>query len=72
MQSLTTFTRSLSSLATAGFGNPIFSTLEAGASIGLAILAIVLPLATALLLLVLLYIVARKAVFRKKAVAEAA
>ena len=72
VQSLTTFTRSLSSLATGGFGNPIVSTLEAGASVGMAVLAIVLPLAAAFLLLVMLYIVARKLIFRKGAAAEAA
>ena len=54
VQGLTTITRQVSSFATGGFGNPIFSTFEAGASIFMTLLAIFVPLmaAGAMLLLV--------------------
>ncbi len=68
VQGLTTVTRQASSLATAGFGNPILSTLENGASIAMAVLAIVLPFVAAFCLLVLLYFAARKIFFKKAAV----
>ena len=71
VQGLTTITRQLSTLATAGFGNPVFSTFEAGASIGLAVIAITLPIAAAVILLLLVYFAAKKIFFREKT-AEAA
>ena len=56
VQGLTTITRQISSLATAGFGNPLVSTMEAGASVVMGVLAIFVPfVAIALLLLGLLY-----------------
>ncbi|MEM6797356.1 MAG: DUF4126 domain-containing protein [Acidobacteriota bacterium] len=54
VQGLTTVTRQISSLATAGFGNPLVSTVEAAASIFVAALAILAPLLAVILLLVLL------------------
>ena len=45
VQGATTFARSVSSVATAGFGNPILSTAEAGASVVMTFLAIMAPLA---------------------------
>lgn len=52
VQGATTFARSVSSLATAGFGNPILSTLEACAAVVTTFLAVVAPLAAVILLLV--------------------
>lgn len=75
VQGLTTIARQLSTLATAGFGNPLFSTAEAGASLGMALLALLLPVAAAsliLVLLVLLYLAAKKLLSRKRTAAAAA
>jgi len=44
VKSLTTITRGASSLATGGLGNPIVSTTETSASIGVSVLAILFPL----------------------------
>ncbi len=64
VQGLTTVTRGISSMATAGFGNPVFSTVEAGASIVMTVLAIVLPLVAVFGVLVLLYVAVKKIFFR--------
>ena len=66
VQGLTTITRQISSLATAGFGNPLVSTLEAGASIFFTFLAIIFPFAAVFLLLVGLGYGAKKLIFRSK------
>lgn len=71
VQGLTAVTRQMSSLATAGFGNPLFSTAEAGASIGLSLLAILAPAVAAVLLLVLFYFGVKK-IFLRKPLPEAA
>lgn len=71
VQGLTALTRQLSTLATAGLGNPIFSTAEAAASVGLAMLAIFVPLIAAFTLLVLLFLGVRKILSRRKTAAEA-
>ncbi|MCG8459862.1 MAG: DUF4126 domain-containing protein [Holophagales bacterium] len=65
VQGLTTVTRQISSLATAGFGNPLVSTAEAGLSIGMTILAIVAPLVAVAALLVGLAYGARKLLARR-------
>jgi len=65
VQGVTTLTRQLSSLATAGFGNPIFSTVEAGASVGFALLAIVVPVLAVACLLLLAFFGARKLLARR-------
>lgn len=64
IQGLTAVTRQFSSLATGGFGNPIFSALEAGASIVMTVLAIVVPMVAALGVLILLFVAAKKIFFR--------
>ncbi len=64
VQGLTAVTRQFSSLATAGFGNPLLSTFEAGASVGLTILAILVPLAAVFGVLVLLFFAVKKIFFR--------
>jgi len=50
VQVLTTGTRGASTLTTAGFGNPVVSTAEAGGSLATSILAIVAPLFTMVLI----------------------
>ncbi len=64
IQGLTTVTRSLSSMSTAGFGNPLISTAEAGASIVMTILSIVVPFVAAFGALVLLFYAIKKIFFR--------
>ncbi len=62
-QAVTSLTRLTSTAATAGFGNPVVSTAEAGGSLGLSLLSIALPIvaaAVALMLLALLYWPGRK------------
>jgi hypothetical protein len=44
VQAMTTLTRQFSSVATAGFGNPIVATAEAGLSVALSMAAIFIPL----------------------------
>jgi hypothetical protein len=57
VQAFTSLTRVASSAATAGLGNPVVSTVEAGGSVALSVAAIAMPLvalavvATALVLL---------------------
>lgn len=64
IQGLTTVTRQFSTLATAGLGNPIFSTFEAGASLGMTLLAIFVPIAAVIGLLLLIFFGARKVLIR--------
>lgn len=72
VQGLTTVTRHISSLATAGFGNPLVSTAEGGLAIFMSVLAIVVPLLAVLLVLTLLFFAVKKIFFRKKASGEPA
>ena len=67
VQGLTTVTRGFSSMATAGLGNPLVSTAEAGASVVLTILAIVVPIAATVVLLILLFVAAKRIFFRSTA-----
>lgn len=60
VQSLTTITRGASSLSTAGLGNPVISTTETTASIGISILAILFPLFIGSLILIFLIWVGKK------------
>ena len=66
VQGFTTLTRQFSALTTAGLGNPLISTAEAGASIFMTLLAILAPLAALALLLALSYLVAKKVLQRRK------
>ena len=56
VQGLTVVTRQVSAFATGGFGNPLVSTLEGGASIIAALMAIVVPVLAVFGLLILLYL----------------
>ncbi len=67
VQGLTAVTRQFSSLATAGFGNPVVSTIEAGASVVMTILAILVPLAAVIGVLVLMFLAVKKIFFRSTA-----
>ena len=60
VQLTTVLTRGLSSTTTGGVGNPAVSTGEAVGSIGLSILAVLLPLLAAALVIVLFVFVARR------------
>lgn len=68
VQIVTTGTRGVSSLTTAGFGNPVVSTAEAGGSILLSILSIIAPLvAIGLVIVFLAFVTSRFAGWRRKA-----
>jgi hypothetical protein len=56
VQGLTTVTRSLSTLATGGFANPIVSTIEAGGSLMMTLLAVFVPFLAAFGFLVLTWL----------------
>jgi len=60
VQSLTTITRGASSLTTGGLGNPVVTTAETAASIGISSLAILFPMFVGIIVLVLLLWAARK------------
>jgi len=68
VQVLTSGTRHASALTTAGFGNPVVSTLEAGSSLIVSILAIILPVAAIVAVLALLFLAGRR-IFRRRAIA---
>lgn len=65
-QGMTTGLRQLSSVTTLGFGNPVVATGEAAASAGLALLAIVVPVAAFVLVMLLLWFVARRLLRRRR------
>jgi len=65
VQGLTTVTRQFSALTTAGLGNPIVSTLEAGASIVVTLIAITVPLVAIGGLLLLLFWAGRRLMTRR-------
>jgi len=60
IQGATVLTRAASSFTTGGFGNPIVSTTEAGGSVLISLLAVLLPLVTLGLILFLLIWAGRK------------
>jgi len=60
VQGITTITRQVSSLATAGFGNPIVATAEAGLSLLMSLLAIFVPLVALTAVLAVLYFALKK------------
>ncbi|MDH3745896.1 MAG: DUF4126 domain-containing protein [Acidobacteriota bacterium] len=66
VQALTTGVRGASTLTTAGFGNPIVSTLEAGGSIFYSILAIVAPLVATFLVFVFILVAVNLATRRRR------
>lgn len=69
VQVVTTGTRGASLMTTAGFGNPIVSSVETGGSVVLSLLAIVAPLlAVGLVVLFLAFVTSR--LFRRRQTAE--
>ncbi len=64
VQGLTAVARSFSSLATAGFGNPLLATAEAGASVVMTALSILVPLAAVFGVLILSMVAVKKIFFR--------
>jgi hypothetical protein len=72
VQGLTTITRQISSFATAGFANPVVSTVEGGFSVALSVLAILVPLVAILAVLTLLFFGVKKVFFGKKTPSEPA
>jgi hypothetical protein len=70
VQGLTTITRQISSLATAGFGNPLVSTVEAGASLIMTLMAIMVPFLALFLLLMALGYGTRKLLARRNRTEE--
>jgi hypothetical protein len=63
VQAVTVGTRQASALTTAGFGNPVVSTVEMVGSLGLSVLSVLLPL-LAVILVALFLIWAGRKVFR--------
>ena len=57
VQMLTSGTRGVSTLTTAGFGNPFVSTAEVGGSLVTAILSVVAPILTVILVAIFLFVV---------------
>lgn len=66
VQATTVVTRQLSSFATGGLANPLLSTAEMGASLLMALLAVVVPLVALLLLTATVFLLLRL-VFRRRA-----
>jgi hypothetical protein len=64
VQSFTTITRGASSLTTAGLGNPVVTTTETSAALGISVLAIFFPMIMGVLILLLLFWAGKK-VFTK-------
>lgn len=59
IQVATVGARGVSGLTTAGLGNPLVSTAEAGTAFGLTVLALVLPVVAAAAVVVLLFVLRR-------------
>lgn len=66
VQTGTTITRAASTTTTGGLANPIVSTVEAGSSFGLSLLAIILPVIAGLITIVLLFWLTSKLVKKMK------
>ncbi|HEX9732166.1 MAG TPA: DUF4126 domain-containing protein [Thermoanaerobaculia bacterium] len=72
VQGLTTVVRQFSAFATAGFGNPLVSTAEAGASILVTVSMLVVPVVTVFVVLALLVFAVKKFFYRGAAELEPA
>ena len=60
IQALTVGTRQVSALTTAGFGNPLVSTLEMGGSLLLSLLSVLLPWLAAFFVLLFVVVLLRR------------
>lgn len=65
VQAVTVAGRQISSFATFGFGNPLISTLEAAGAVGIALLAIAMPLLALALVAALFAVAVRRVLFRR-------
>ena len=63
----TAVTRAASSATTGGVGNPVVSTVEAGASVLFALLAILVPIVAAILVVGLMILAIQRIVHRRRA-----
>lgn len=70
VQVTTGVTRGVSTVTTAGVGNPLVATMELGGAMALSVLAITLPVLAGLVVVGLLYFAARK-VFEKQRMGKA-
>jgi hypothetical protein len=66
VQTGTTLTRATSTATTGGLANPVVSTVEAGSSFGLSLLAILLPVIAGIITIVLLFWLSSKVIKRLK------
>ena len=66
VQGLTVVTRAASSVATGGLANPVVSTVEAGASVFIAALVVIVPVIGAVLVLCVVYLVIKKLIARRR------
>jgi hypothetical protein len=64
VQTGTIITRAASTTTTGGLANPVVSTVEAGSSLGLSLLAVFIPVVAGLITIILLYWLSKK-VFKK-------
>ncbi len=60
VQGFTSITRIASTATTGGLGNPVLSTVEAGGSIAMSILAIAVPVLAVIAVIMIIYFAARK------------
>lgn len=67
----TAATRAASSATTGGAGNPVVSTIEAGASVLFALLAILVPIVAAILVVALMIVVIHRIVRRRRGLLDA-
>lgn len=67
VQAVTVGTRQASTITTAGFGNPLVSTVEMASSLGLSIMSILLPLLAFVLVAVFLFWAGKKILRRRRA-----
>jgi hypothetical protein len=62
VQTGTTITRAASTTTTGGLANPVVSTVEAGSSFGLSLLAVLLPVIAGLITIILLFWLSSKVI----------
>ena len=72
VQALTATTRGTSTMTTAGAANPLVSTAEVIGSVGVSLLAILVPVLVGVVLLVLAAVVVRRLVLRRRPAAVVA
>jgi hypothetical protein len=66
VQTGTSVTRLTSTTTTGGVGNPVVSTVEAGSSFGLSVMAVLLPFVAGLIVIILLFWLGKKVYYKLK------